>query len=212
VSEKQRVQVDKEHYFSSTYDNKERFLSYWHQINELQALPPRSLLEIGIGSGLVSQYLKQRSVEILTLDTDIQLNPDIAGDVTALPFINDSYETVACFELLEHLPYQDFFTALKEINRVTQRYALLSLPDCSRSLRMFLHLPVLGSLKFIIPFLPKLKASRHDFDGQHYWEIGKASYPLTKIQRDIKSCGFTINRSYRVFEAPWYRFFILEKS
>lgn len=206
------LQVNSKYYFNPGYDNKDRFLSYWQQINQLQKLNSQPILEIGVGNGLVSQYLKQRSMEILTLDIAAELQPDIIGDVRALPFAQESFAAVACFEVLEHIPYQEFFSLLKDIRRITRQYVLLSLPDCSRSWRFFTHLPVLGILKFNLPLIPGFRAPRHEFDGQHYWEIGKASFALRRIKGDICKAGFSIQRTFRIFEAPWYRFFILEKK
>ena len=50
------------------------------------------------------------------------------------------------------------------------------------------------------------------FDGEHYWEIGKAEYPLNKTIGDIQKSGFKIEKTYRVFEHPYHRFFILRKE
>ena len=54
------IQVEPNHYFDKSYDTKERFISYWHQVNEIVRLEPDSVLEIGIGSGFVSKYLKEK--------------------------------------------------------------------------------------------------------------------------------------------------------
>ncbi|MHA1380617.1 MAG: hypothetical protein ACTSRG_19795 [Candidatus Helarchaeota archaeon] len=51
----------------------------------------------------------------------------------------------------------------------------------------------------------------HKFNGEHYWEIGKAGYPLSKIIKDIQKTGFEVEKTYRVFENPYHRFFILRK-
>jgi len=50
------------------------------------------------------------------------------------------------------------------------------------------------------------------FDGEHYWEIGKIDYSLNKIVNDIQNTGFKIEKTYRVFENPYHRFFILRKG
>ena len=51
----------------------------------------------------------------------------------------------------------------------------------------------------------------HVFKGQHYWEIGKISYSLSRIKRDILDAGWMIMRDYRMYEDPHYHFFVLEK-
>lgn len=53
-----KPQVPKEHYFEG-YDEKARWISYWHQINEVLKTNARTVLEVGIGNGTVSDYLKR---------------------------------------------------------------------------------------------------------------------------------------------------------
>ena len=202
-------QVEPSHYLRKEYDSKGRFISYWHQINELMELEPRSILEIGIGNGLTSNYLKGRGLNVATMDIDERLNPDKVGSILDIPFPDGSFEVVACFEVLEHLPYEDFPKALSEIQRVSSRYAVLSLPDLTRVYRFDIQIPKIGELKMLIP-LPRLRPPKHVFDGEHYWEIGKAGYPLHKVMSEMRSAGFEIKKTYRVFEIPWHRFFVLE--
>jgi len=204
-------QVEPNHYFNESYDTKERFISYWHQINEIIKLDPKRVLEIGIGNGLVSSYLKQRGFKVTTMDIDERLKPDVAGSVLSIPFPDKSFEAVACFEVLEHLPYEEFAKALSEVHRIARKYAVLSLPDLTKAYRVDIQIPKLGELKRLIS-LPRLKPPKHEFDGEHYWEIGKAGYPLGRILGDMNRAGFHVLKSYRVFERPYHRFFVLKKS
>lgn len=203
-------QVGPDHYFDKTYDTKERFVSYWHQINEIVKLNPKRVLEIGIGNKFVSKYLRERKINIVTLDIDGRLGPDVVGSVLNIPFSSKSFDVVACYELLEHLPYKEFRSALSEIFRVSVSYAILSLPDASKVYRVYIEIPKVGTFKKMIS-LPQLRKTVHKFDGQHYWEIGKAGYPLSKIINDIKKVGFKVKKTYRVFEHPYHRFFVLKK-
>jgi predicted SAM-dependent methyltransferase len=118
---------------------------------------------------------------------------------------------VACYEVLEHLPFENFNKSLAEIFRVSKSYAILSLPDVNRVYRVYVHFPKVGVFKKLIP-LPRLKRSVHNFDGEHYWEIGKVGYPLSKITSDINKAGFKIEKTYRLFEHPYHRFFVLKKN
>ena len=36
-------------------------------------------------------------------------------------------------------------------------------------------------------------------DGEHYWKIGKAGYPLSKIISKIRKVVFKLEKTYRVF-------------
>lgn len=170
-----------------------------------------SVLEIGIGSGFVSKYLKEKGVNITTLNFDPSLNPDRVGSVLDIPFEDNSFKVVACYEVLEHLPFENFKKALAAIFRVSKSYAILSLPDVNRVYRVYVHFPKVGVFKKLIP-LPRLKRPIYNFDGEHYWKIGKACYPLSKIICEIQKSGFKIEKTYRLFEHPYHRFFTLKKK
>ncbi len=142
-----KPQVEPNHYFNESYDSKSRFISYWYQIHEIVGLRPKRILEIGIGNGFVSKYLKERRVNVLTLDIDKKLNPDIVGNVLDVPFSDNSFEVVACYEILEHIQYEKFCKALSEIFRVSKSYAILSLPDVSRVYRFTYKFQELEYLK-----------------------------------------------------------------
>lgn len=203
-------QQDPEIYFDKSYDSKGRFISYWYQINEIYKLNPTSVLEIGIGNGFVCNYLRLRGLALTTLDIERRLNPNIVGNVINIPFKDNTFDIVTCYELFEHFPYDDFYKALSEILCVTKFSAILSLPDIERVYRVDLQIPKFGEIKKLIRF-PRFKKPIHKFNGYHYWEIGKAGYPLKKIVKDIQSIGFRIGNTYRVFENPYHRFFILKK-
>jgi len=211
-------------YRCNDYDSKERFCSYWHQINEVLSFAPEKVLEVGIGNGFVSNYIKNRGIKVITLDIDKRLNPDVVGTVLELPFSNASFDVVTCCEVLEHLPYKDFRKALSEMFRVSKSRTIVSLPDISRVYRVLVHLPKIGEIKKLIS-LPWIKKPTHNFNQEHYldrgeygysiphcWEIGEVDYSLSKIINDIKSIGFKITKTYRVFEKPCHRFFVLAKD
>lgn len=197
-------------YFGKSYDTKERFISYWHQIDEVTNLEPEKVLEIGAGNGFVSEYLKKRGIDITTLDIEKSLNPDIVGNTLSLPFKDGSFCVITCYEVLEHLPYENFNKIISEIFRVSKSYAVLSLPDVERYYYLDAQIPKLGKIKKLI-VLPRPRKPFHKFDGEHYWEIGKAGYPLSRIINDIKKEKFEVEKTYRVFEQLYHRFFVLKK-
>jgi len=205
-----KPQVDPTHYFSQSYDSKERFISYWNQITEITKFGSSSILEIGIGNSFVFNYLKNKGYAITSIDIDAHLKPNIIGTLVNLPFFDGSFDVIACFEVLEHLPYHQFLFALRELYRVSQNVLLLSLPDVSPAYPLYLCVPKIGELRTLIS-VPTLKVEKHEFDGQHYWEIGKANYKLKKIVNDLVSAGFLVSRTFRVFEEPYNRFFVLKK-
>ncbi|KJJ85222.1 type 11 methyltransferase [Candidatus Omnitrophus magneticus] len=192
-----------EHYFSNTYDTKKRFISYWHQINEIIKTNPKNILEIGAGNKFVSIYLKQKNFNVTTVDINPNLEPDVVANVIKMPFKNNSFHTVNCCETLEHMPYENFSKALSEIYRVAEFHAVISIPDITK----ILHVPYILQ-KYADKFFKK--AIPRDLD-KHYWEIGKKMYPLSRIIKDIKHTGFIVVSSYNVPENLYHKFFILKK-
>jgi ubiquinone/menaquinone biosynthesis C-methylase UbiE len=196
-------------YLNIAYDTKRRFCGYWHQINEIISIKPKNILEIGIGSGFVASYLRNKGFNIVSIDILHALNPDTAGSVLDLPFRDETFNSVSCCEVLEHLPYSEFNRALSELHRVSQRYVILSLPDDTSIYKFDIQFSTIILVKksFSNPFH---KSKKHDFDGHHYWEIGKTNFSLEVITSEIRRAKFEIINSYRVFERPFQRFFILK--
>lgn len=75
----------KKGFYQLSYDSPDRFLSYWHQINEICSLEPDKVLEIGIGNGFVAKYIKDRGFNMTTMDIKEDLEPDICGSVLDIP-------------------------------------------------------------------------------------------------------------------------------
>ena len=205
-------QVNKSHYDFNKYVNKSRWNSFYHQIYELIKTAPDSILEVGVGSGITKGILKDvLHYKYETIDIDEELNPDYIGSVLAMPFADSQFDVIGCFQVLEHLPFENFETALSELFRVANKAVILSLPNAEFVRRI--HIPGIISNKLIkIPFMLK---KRHVFDGEHFWEINKVGYELSKIiaiiQKNAKSFDFILEKEYRVYETPGHHFFVLKK-
>ena len=195
-------------YFAANYDDKRRWASYWYQIKEILDLNLKKVLVIGKGNGLVSEYLKLAGIKILTLDIDETLKPDVIASVIKMPFSDNEFDAVLCAQVLEHLPYEDFFKAISEIKRVAKIGAIISLPHFGPAIRFLFKLPFFPEIKFMIK-LPYPKV--HKFKDEHYWEIGKRGYPAGKIKKDIMKSGLAIEKNYVIFENPLHHFFVLKK-
>jgi SAM-dependent methyltransferase len=207
--EKRKLQVLREHYFEG-YDTKERWMSYWYQINEVLMTKARKVLEIGVGNKTVSNYLKERGIEIITVDIDPSSNPDYVCSVIDLSriFKPKTFDVILCAEVLEHLPFKNFGKALGELHKVSREWVLLSLPYAGPAFCLSVKLPgiVRKDLKLKIPtYRP------HKFEGEHYWEIGKKEYPLKKILKILEQ-NFDIARTYLPPEHMYHVFFVLKKK
>jgi ubiquinone/menaquinone biosynthesis C-methylase UbiE len=212
------IQVSNDHYYSG-YDNLERFIAYHYQIELLNKLNIRksdsNILEVGVGNNTVSNYLRQNKYNIITCDYDVRLKPTVSANVIKLPFINNCFDVVLCFEVLEHIPWENINLVLSEINRVTHKYAIISIPYSSIVFNLVLSSPqnkrifnnsYLKLFYLRIPyFFKKVK-----FDGEHYWEMGRSRHSKLRFKKFIKKY-FRINNEFGPSLSPLYYYFVLEK-
>jgi len=204
------IQVNKSKYNFNSYCQIERWASYWHQINEILKIKPKSVLEIGVGSGVVSGYFKHENLlNYKTLDIDKELNPDFVGSVDNMNFNDNEYDTVCAFEVLEHLPFEKFEKCLLEMKRVARDNVIISLPYWGRYFSFEFRLPFFKKIRgqFKLSFFPV----KHKFNGEHYWEIGKKSYSLDRIKKIINNIDLEIVNDFMIFESPYHHFFVLKK-
>lgn len=207
---KREIQVSRDAYFGGgNYEHFGRWASYYYQAKNIMRTNPSKILEIGIGNGIASGYLRAQGFTVTTADFAADLHPDIVADVTNLPFPDNSFDTVACCEVLEHLPFSESLKGLSEIRRVAKNYAVISLPDHRRVIfSAQIKFPFMQE-KYFIARLPSFK--KHVFDGQHYWEIGKSDFPLSRIRKAMTDSGFMIEKDFTIPENPLVHFFILKK-
>ena len=74
----------------------------------------KKIIDVGAGSGSLASKLKNVTAIDLAPKNEIV----IKGDCTDLKFENDSFDTVFCTDVIEHLNDQDLKKCLSEINRV----------------------------------------------------------------------------------------------
>ena len=94
--------------------------------------PNDALIEIGIGSGFTSNYLRSKNINVLTVDIDEQKLPDVVSDATK--FIPDkNYDHFCAFEVFEHMKFD-------EMNIVLKTQSIFYFPLQIRNLYLFQYL------------------------------------------------------------------------
>jgi SAM-dependent methyltransferase len=93
----------------------------------------QSILDVGCGNGAFLNSLPDR-YQSVGLDSSWEAlkyvkTKAIHGDVAALPFESASFDLVTCLEVLEHLPSGIFEKALSELQRVSKKYIIISVPN-----------------------------------------------------------------------------------
>ena len=92
---------------------------YSHMPKELSG----KILDIGSAYG---SWAKENFKDVTTIDQSGAA--DIRGDILAMPFKNEEFDTIFCFEVLEHV--KNPFKAISEISRVIKKggHAFISTP------------------------------------------------------------------------------------
>ena len=69
-----------------------------------------------------------------------------------------------------------------------------------------------------IPFLPEIKFAikipyfkKHKFDGEHYWELGKAGFKKGRLINLLKEHG-EVEMDFIPFENQYHHFFLVKKT
>lgn len=199
------VQVVPEHYDFERYDDLERWISYWYQIRATLRLKPRTVLEIGSGSGVFRSYLQNAGIDIRSMDIDATRRPEYVADVARLDETLPPglvFDAICAFQVLEHLPFQEFERCLEGIAR-RGRHALISLPYRGLRVRIALwwgdRAFSLGH-KFLMPW-------RYRPCPEHHWELGKG-YSARRITKILTTYFEVLERGF-VKENPYHYLWVL---
>ncbi|XOF34042.1 MAG: class I SAM-dependent methyltransferase [Candidatus Electrothrix sp. YB6] len=162
-------------YFSADWiDDLEKeihFSWYYHQADIVYSNCSRNqkMLEIGIGTGLLSDLLKKRGWDIKTLDIDEKKNPDFCDSAVGFDYEKQSIQVVLAFEVFEHMSFSIFEKVIYKLDQHNVTTIYFSLPwNERRILDLNLKIAKLPSLiwRLAIP------AGRIN-TRTHFWELGK---------------------------------------
>jgi 2-polyprenyl-3-methyl-5-hydroxy-6-metoxy-1,4-benzoquinol methylase len=194
-------QVAPDHYDFERYDDAERWMSYWHQLRAVLAVRPKTVLEIGKGSGVFSSYLRGAGVDVKTLDLDASRGADYTADITRLDTALPAglmFDAVCAFQVLEHLPLAELEPTIAQLARRANPHLFVSLPYRGLRVRFAFwwgdHHVTLGH-KFMLPW-------RHKPIPEHHWELG---FPLTarKITKRLQKHVDVVSRGF-IRENPYH--------
>ncbi len=202
-------QVNKDSYNFFHYSYPDRWASYFYQLREVLSTNPHSILEVGVGDKVFGNFIKDNtSVSYTSLDIASDLGPDIIAPITNTGLQDNSFDVVCAFEVLEHIPFDQFEVAIRELCRVSKKRVIISIPHFGPAFQLLLKIPLIPKIQFAFKFFfPKT----HHFNGQHYWEIGKKGYSAQKIIEIIGGCGTIVNH-FVPFENQYHHFFVIEKK
>jgi hypothetical protein len=203
-------QVDAATHYGPSYLGLPRLITIWHQAMEIARVVPEGgqVLEVGPGAGYTTHLLRTWGQHVTTMDFDPAIGADVTGDVTAMEFADGSFDCALAAQVLEHIPFEEFAGAVRELARVSRRHVIITLPA------PFVGLSAVVNLPRITPASIRLGLSyyvKHEFDGQHYWELGKRGYSIRYVRRVIARQGLEIEREFRPTLSLRCYFFVARK-
>jgi len=177
---------------------------YYHQARIVYQNCTRNqrLLEIGLGTGLLSGLLKKRGWSIKTLDIDSGKDPDFAEDAMNFDYVKHQFGVVLAFEIFEHMPFSVFENVVKQFSSSGVRSVYFSIPWNERELiNLHLKLPKTRVMKWRVA-IPAGKITTH----AHFWELAtrkkrtgqKQLIPLPEVERVFELNGFRLRRLDKV--------------
>jgi ubiquinone/menaquinone biosynthesis C-methylase UbiE len=124
------------------YEDEERWRKFTlskylqEKIDTIKSIIPgdtKTIIDIGCGNGLITNQLKNQ-FSIIGVDRSLSALkfvkvPKILGSIDALPIQNTCIDLIICSEVLEHLPISVFRMGINELDRITKKYVLVTVPN-----------------------------------------------------------------------------------
>jgi len=123
-----------------------------HRIDQVISLVPSDsnpVLELGCGFGYICDRLTKKNV--IGVDYSISTLKHakcekVLATCDALPFRNNCFDTVIASELLEHLNDEELSRTINEIERVSRRYVLITVPYMENPWETFVKCACCGNI------------------------------------------------------------------
>lgn len=135
-------------------------------------------IDLGCGEGLLVEEYHRRGYDIVGLDANYESKFVVRGDMTQLPFADNSYRQILCLDVIEHLAFEQQKKAVSEIQRVLhpEGRALISVPNLA-------HFASRASFALLGRLIRTSEIERHPGDrpiAEYLKLCSKAGLKLTK--------------------------------
>jgi hypothetical protein len=166
--------------------------------------PDMKLIEMGVGSGFCSNYLKSRGYNIRTIDIDKSKNPNIVCDLKDWN-PKEQIHGFMSFQVFEHVPFPVFEEFVEKLAGLHIPYLFISVPYNHMSKKRILRINYRirwrkeKHLRFSWPpFLPVKVRSKF-----HMWELKDKNTPLSKYYHVFKKNHYNSILSERLYQAQY---------
>jgi hypothetical protein len=199
-----------EAYCSDQYFEMPQLFSFAHQLQFIRSMRPESVIEVGVGNGFVSTFLRKTGVSVTTADINPALNPDICAPLSEVAsHLNASHDLVICCEVLEHMPLDQLDQNLDHLLNLGDRL-FLTLPNSFRTIGFSISTLVPKFGNHIFDFNLTLPFKHNIIGGPHFWEVGfNTECSRNSIIKKLKQ-RYSKVRSGRFKLNPYHIWFVCE--
>lgn len=212
----QPAKLPADYYEFGSYVNRARWLTYYAQLRILSAGSPQSVLEIGVGPGIVNAVLRARAVDVISVDINPALEPDVVADVRALPehLLLRQWDWLLVSRVLHHIPGEEVPKVLDGLRRVNAKRVLVTVPREDLSVQVSVRRTAGRSRAFRLSGGSWLKARLRGrlikSAPSGLWMLG-GSRAFSRVEfRSLLASKFAIDDEFVLPDDPSHVFFVLE--
>lgn len=190
---------------------------YYFIVKEVIELMPKSILEIGPGSGIVKNCLKPMVELYIVMDINPKLNPDILADVREYKEeLERKFECIIIADVLEHMPFIDSEKSLKNLYNYLKKGGKVIITIPHRGSYFLIMTPTYKPHVISIPtgflslgsFYRRFIKRKIWIDPHHCWEIGDGNIKKNDVEIIFKKVGFEIEKFKKLL---YVDFWVLKK-
>lgn len=137
------MEILKTHFEQKEVWNRDRYLEDVQEVNRftetLKLIPKdiKNLVDVGTGNGAFLWFLENSSFTAKFEGLEYTLSGITnkvckakinQGEIQNIDFKDDSFDIVSCLEVIEHLPISVYKKGLLELERISKKYILISVP------------------------------------------------------------------------------------
>jgi SAM-dependent methyltransferase len=204
---KSELEFDKKYYLNHL-DFKD-WVRYYEVLKGIYKYECQHILEIGSGSGILTDLLKPNVLSFCLMDINANLKPDLVGDVRNFyPGLFKNFDCVIACEVLEHIQLMEVRAVIRHFYQYLKcgGKVFITVPHRNPFVSFISVLNTWYPKTIVIPRLRNLKHKK-PVDPYHKWEIG---YGASRKQCEsiFKECGFNIIEHKNI---PYHDYLVLEK-